>query len=450
MKYFVTSKISENIKETPEGFLVCIGVPIARTGEMIYGSGETPIDAGKDGKVKIIRKEKEVFRPETIASFEGKPITIKHPPDFVTPENWKDLAKGTLQNVRRGEGENKTDLIADLLITDRQAIDLVKKGLREVSCGYEADYIETGDGEGEQSNIIGNHLALVEEGRAGSGYAIKDHKFKGDSKMSKKKLSDKIKAIWSKAQDEATKVVDEMHEGETHVTDDMSHDELVKYVKDMEKQMAEIKGEKKKEGDQAQGTVVKKSPTAASDDDKKAHDDDKTHDDDAPSLEERVAALEALIAKLKPLEEEEHGSLDDDEYEEGEVTGDDDMCDDDDDDDDKKVHDHKTTDEASRAEILSPGIKADQKDLKLKALKSAYQTKDGKKVIDSLTGGKPDFKSKAQVNLLFVAVSEQLKTSRNSALSQTKRTTDFNFITSQGPISAEKMNEINAKYYSKN
>ena len=49
MKYFVTSKISDNIRKTPEGYLVCIGVPIGRTGVQEYGEDETPIDPDENG-----------------------------------------------------------------------------------------------------------------------------------------------------------------------------------------------------------------------------------------------------------------------------------------------------------------------------------------------------------------------------------------------------------------
>ena len=58
--------------------------------------------------------------------------------------------------------------------------------MREVSCGYDADYEQTSPGKGKQSNIIGNHLALVDQGRAGHAYAIQDHK--GAKKMDFKKM----------------------------------------------------------------------------------------------------------------------------------------------------------------------------------------------------------------------------------------------------------------------
>ncbi len=51
-KYFAT-QLSDNISKTPEGFLICYNVPIARTGDMIYGDGESPIKVGPDGKAIV-------------------------------------------------------------------------------------------------------------------------------------------------------------------------------------------------------------------------------------------------------------------------------------------------------------------------------------------------------------------------------------------------------------
>jgi hypothetical protein len=172
--FYVTERLSEHMYETPEGFLVCMDVPVARTGEYVYKSSEVPIEGGKDGLVKIIRDEDEVFSEEAIQSFNGKPVTINHPNDFVTPENWKNLAHGTIQNTRRGEGEQSDLLVADLVITTEDAIKLIKAGLREVSLGYDAQYDQIEPGLGKQKEIAGNHLALVVKGRAGNRCAIMD------------------------------------------------------------------------------------------------------------------------------------------------------------------------------------------------------------------------------------------------------------------------------------
>lgn len=173
MLYF-GAKLSDNITETPEGFLICHDVIIARTGMQEYSPSEVPVEAKDGTTVKINRDKKEVLRAETIASFEGKPVTVGHPQDFVTPENWNDLAVGVAKNVRAVEDGDDGYIVADLVITNIRAIEAVKDGLREVSCGYEADYIDKGDGTGKQTNILGNHVALVLKGRCGSICAIKD------------------------------------------------------------------------------------------------------------------------------------------------------------------------------------------------------------------------------------------------------------------------------------
>lgn len=173
MRNFTTAQLTENISETPEGYLVCSAVPIARLGAMLYSESET--DKG-DGALLIANPPSVLFADDTIASFEGKPVTIQHPLNYVSPENWKQLACGIAQNVRAGFGEDADKLLADLLITDATAIRLVKSGLREISCGYDAEYIVLDADNAQRTRITGNHIALVQFGRAGSEVAIRDSK----------------------------------------------------------------------------------------------------------------------------------------------------------------------------------------------------------------------------------------------------------------------------------
>ena len=174
LRFYVTEQLSENIAETPEGFLVCSNVPITRIGEFIYRPNEVPVQPDSEGIVRIQRDEADVFSDDTIKSFEGKPVTIDHPDEPVTPDNWSALAHGTAQNVRRGEGSQMDLLVADILITTGKAIELVKSGLREISCGYDANYEQIAEGMGRQKDIVGNHVALVSKGRAGARCAIAD------------------------------------------------------------------------------------------------------------------------------------------------------------------------------------------------------------------------------------------------------------------------------------
>ncbi|MDH4163317.1 MAG: DUF2213 domain-containing protein [Nitrospirota bacterium] len=449
MKKHFATKLTDNIHKTPEGFLICYNVPIARSGEMIYGKDESPITVGPDGRAIVSREPKEVFRAETIASFEGKPFTIKHPEDFVNPQNWKMLAKGHIQNVRKGSGEFENDLIADILVTDHEAILMVEGGIREVSCGYECEYIELGIGRGMQTNIIGNHLALVPQGRAGDKYAINDQK---GAKM--KKLGDKIKSIWSKAADEAAKVVDEAGgeaggEGDTKETAD---EKAPAWAVKLEKTMARVAdalsnpsmsqpavADEKKDDD-------KKDDKAKDADESEEKKDDKKDDakDEGGAEEDRLSKLEAKVDKLLAMmgeEAQDEEMIVEDEGEEEEAE----------DDDFEESPAAATTDEASRIEILAPGFKAKGKDAKRQTLMKAYESKDTKAIIERLNGGKAVDLKKASVKTidhLFVGASEVVKVYRTKSFAGLKQVRDSQeMIAGGGEMTPEKINEINEKHY---
>lgn len=72
-----------------------------------------------------------------------------------------------------GDGEWEEYTLADLYPRP-EAVDAVQSGKREISCGYECEYVPNGDGTYTQRNIRGNHVAVVERGRAGKRAAILD------------------------------------------------------------------------------------------------------------------------------------------------------------------------------------------------------------------------------------------------------------------------------------
>lgn len=178
-QFHAPDRIGKRRSKTPEGFLLCEDVPLARTGWMVYGPGETGVKSTNDsGLVMVHRSAESLFHPTTMASFNGKAVTDDHPSGGdVNASNWKEHARGSVHNVRRGEGEDADTLRGDLLITDHDTIKKVEAGKVEVSAGYDANYETTGPGEGRQHNIIGNHVALVDKGRCGPRCAIGDSKF---------------------------------------------------------------------------------------------------------------------------------------------------------------------------------------------------------------------------------------------------------------------------------
>ncbi len=159
---------------TPEGFLICHNVPIARTGWYQYLGEEIGADDKRGQIVKVYRNPDEVFGPTAIASFEGKTVTDEHPPELLDSDNNNIYDKGDVTNVRQGKGEQSDLLLADLVVKDGQLINEIEQGKREVSCGYDCVYSENEDGTYSQGQICGNHVAIVENGRAGNRVAIKD------------------------------------------------------------------------------------------------------------------------------------------------------------------------------------------------------------------------------------------------------------------------------------
>ena len=186
--YYYGTRLSENIsRREPEGYLLCLNVPVARTGTQEYLPGELGLTdaqcavhrarssaAAGNGTVSVYRPEEEVFSPETMASFEGMPVTNDHPAEGVDTSNIRALQKGHAHNVRRGTGAESDLLLADLIITDPALIAaILEEGKREISCGYTYELCEE-NGRYVQRRIRGNHVAVVDAGRAGSRVSIKD------------------------------------------------------------------------------------------------------------------------------------------------------------------------------------------------------------------------------------------------------------------------------------
>lgn len=183
------SKISNNITELSDGCLLCSNVPIARTGTYKYLREELGLDG--NGIVDVYRTEDQVFNDAAIASFEGKAFTDTHPSVDVDVNNWSIYAKGDVRNVRRGKGEFSNCLVADIIVRDPIVIDEIKSGVkREISSGYECEYVEE-NGKIYQRNIRGNHVALVQAGRAGNQVKIYDEKKVISSKYKSIKLLEK-------------------------------------------------------------------------------------------------------------------------------------------------------------------------------------------------------------------------------------------------------------------
>jgi len=357
---------------------------------MLYGPGEVPVEPGPDGLIRIDREPDEVFRAETLASFEGKPVTIDHPEEFVSPSNWQQLAVGITQNVRRGQGLDDDCIVADLLITRADAINEVNDDLREVSCGYEADYKQLEPGKGAQLNIIGNHVALVERGRCGPRCAIGDKEPSNMSTKTKKRtFLDRIRTAF-KAQDEAA--LDEALEEAKKATEDEG-----------EPDDDESKADKSKTGDAA----VLKVLTAL-----------------GKRLDTQDAILKKLVKDAESSPDDEGKKKPDDETTDTVIEGEQAEA--------NKDAGAKTytgdaafKDTISRAEILAPGFKLPTLDSKTKTVDAVCQCQrlalqkavagDNSQAVEPFLMGRDIASLTAdQLHSVFVGASELVKAQNNA------------------------------------
>ena len=459
--FYITEKLSEHIGETPEGFLLCKDVPLTRIGEFEYLAREVPVEGGMDGKVKIERDEDEVFAINTIASFEGKPITINHPDEMVTPENWSELAHGHIQNVRRGEGEQSDLLLGDLLITTEEAIELVKSGLREVSLGYDAEYEQIEKGKGRQRNIIGNHVALVVKGRAGGRCAIQDSKVCSgcgqctcgnktlkQEEMKNMKASELFKRFFPKS-----KFFDSIKDedlGEVSPEASLTGSDLEK----AQAAAAEAKEAAEKAVAAAQEASQAAQSVAEGDENQEKNIDEENLEEGANIEEENVEGasdLASVIARLDKLEAliQELISIETGEDEEGEIEGDAD--------EEEEGWEEEFKDVASNAEIIDPDTVATKpakdaapryfKTLKKTVLKNAL-TSDHAPIVKSLLKGKAlDALKDEELSGLFLAASKLIGAARDSKVQKkTVTTTDY---FKQGGSKAAEINARNRAFYAK-
>lgn len=167
LRYDKASPLSKPVR-LPNGFVRAEGY-LTRAGIFVYRDA-------KGNTVRELRTPEEVMHPDALASFALVPVTNEHPPEALTADNAKQYAVGSVSESVAPEGDK---VRATLMITDADAIAALDAGRSELSCGYTADVvIEPGTWQGQrydakQTNIRGNHVALVDAGRAGPTCSIR-------------------------------------------------------------------------------------------------------------------------------------------------------------------------------------------------------------------------------------------------------------------------------------
>lgn len=175
MRFTDTASIT-GTHRTADGYLVA-EVRCARTGCQEYLGSEIGLSDAKP--LTVYRPEKVVFSRDSLATYAGKPVTVGHPADPVTADNWKRHAVGEVGDEVARDGEF---VRVGIMVRDADAIRAIEEGTREISMGYTTP-IEHRDGvspdgtpyQAVQAGPIRiNHLALVDRARGGDKLRVGD------------------------------------------------------------------------------------------------------------------------------------------------------------------------------------------------------------------------------------------------------------------------------------
>jgi uncharacterized protein len=231
---------------TDEGYIKARSI-VTRCGVFLYKNADGTIR-------KELRHPDDVLIPESIESIKMIPVVNGHPAErLVTAENAKRLAIGyTGESIE----QSMPYLIANLLVTDKNAVEEIKsKNKNELSLGYTVDLIpESGTYYGEpyefrQTNIRYNHLALVDQARAGPEARIAldgedaEEILKEEAEMANKKVRKvKIDAQEYMLEDDAAGSVEKMISEKNSLL--KSKDEMEKKIEELENMLDKAHAER--------------------------------------------------------------------------------------------------------------------------------------------------------------------------------------------------------------
>jgi hypothetical protein len=173
-----------NVRSTPDGAIIMNGRPM-RTGDYEYLGFELDGVGGRrlEWNARLIGRVEQPTIDKILSTFKGLPITDGH--WFVPVGERGEYAVGTVLN----EGVMTGDWVeAEHLIHDPKSIlKINNQSALELSIGFESAIRWSTGGEGEPDFYIEdvevNHVALVEEGRAGPDGRLLNHKAKLENEM---------------------------------------------------------------------------------------------------------------------------------------------------------------------------------------------------------------------------------------------------------------------------
>lgn len=159
------------------GYWLIEGNPVTKEGVFPYLGRTISPRLEPDKIYQVYRPFAELANPETLKSFDGIPLIEDHEMlgDGFTSTD-KRPPQGVLMNPRAGNGM----LVGDLKIFSDAMKERIEGGKKELSLGYKCHYdLTPGEWNGQhydaiQTDLRGNHIALVKQGRMGSDVRVYD------------------------------------------------------------------------------------------------------------------------------------------------------------------------------------------------------------------------------------------------------------------------------------
>lgn len=152
-------------KRMPDG-RIRVDAYIGRAGVLEYADPTMP-----GGIRRELRDDGEVFNQDTLDSFAQVPVTDQHPPMMLDADSAPKYMKGASGESVVRDGEY---MRSPLMVADRKLIQKMDAGVNECSSGYSCIIVDEpgvhpkyGRYDVKQTKIRGNHVAILERGRAG-------------------------------------------------------------------------------------------------------------------------------------------------------------------------------------------------------------------------------------------------------------------------------------------
>ena len=185
------------VKDSAKPYITQKDVILCRSGIQIYHASEVASFITEDNKPLVEKEWYKEYRPANVIVkaqdlFKSLPVTKEHPDEWVTPQNWSELAGGTLDKeisvvALDGEAEGEIGLKSNITFYTDELYNYYLNN-KEVSVGYTCKKHFVDNPEELGYDIVldeiteVNHLAITRAGRGGSEVAVIDSVIRGGIK----------------------------------------------------------------------------------------------------------------------------------------------------------------------------------------------------------------------------------------------------------------------------